>query len=182
MRLKTSLQVLFFTLIFYSLVTIAYGVWIIEIQHSWLPTWWLDRRFPFNLTIMYGIIMFSWWTFLISTGLTVVGYFFDEERKRPLKLFDKLNIFLFCAWFGLLIWFAWSIYLLRAYDIGDFWVVRIIQNILTGRNPRELPRYDIDVFPTLGDTVIISYIVSFIILYTAAFRAFYQSKMRNVAT
>jgi hypothetical protein len=44
--------------------------------------------------------------------------------------------------------------LLRIFDIGDFYVVRIIQNLFSGKSLVELPVRDIDFFPTLGDTVL----------------------------
>jgi hypothetical protein len=62
--------------------------------------------------------------------------------------------------------------LLRIFDIGDFYVVRIIQNLFSGKSVVELPVRDIDLFPTLGDTVFIAYSISFLFSYLASWRAF----------
>jgi hypothetical protein len=143
-------------------MTYVFGV--VVVFQTWLPTWWLDRRLPFRLIPL-------WVFFLVSLAASVISLYY-YPKNRPKLACDKVNGFLLYVAIGLIAWFVFAFCLIHTFYIGDFYVVRVIQNIFSGRSPLELPVRDIDLFPTLGDTVFITYFISFLSLYLASWRAF----------
>ena len=92
-------------------------------------------------------------------------------RNRPRLSFDGINKFLICVTIGILVWIAVALGLTHVLYIGDFNVLQIIQNVFSGEPRLELPVETIDVFPTLGDTVLIGYILAFLFSFFASWRA-----------
>jgi len=146
---------------------VAYGVWVVDIKHSWDPNWWLDRRFPFNLMPLWVFVAVSLIIFLLSVFFTWIS----KPEGFRLRC-DWVNKALLYVAAGMFVWIVWALNIVHTYYIGDFWVVRILENIWKGKDILALPISDIDVFPTLGDTIIIAYILSFLLFYIAAFRAY----------
>ena len=168
--MRDSVKALIIVLTVFSLFNLGYAVYIVDIVGSWRLEWWIDRRFPFNLIPL--------WLFAFVSAACFVFCIFLLWSNLPkgFKLrCDPINTLLLGYIIELFGWIIFAVYLIHKYYVGDFWVVRILENIFTGKNILELPTYDIDVFPTLGDTVIISYVLSFILLYIASWRALKKS-------
>ncbi len=164
LRARAPIQALLFVVLFFSIFNMVYAFSVVVVVQSWLPTWWLDRRFPFNMIPL-------WAFFLVSLAASIVSVYYIP-KNRPKLGCDKVNGFFVCTAIGLIAWILFAFSLIHTFYIGDFHVVRIIQNIFSGRSPLELPVEIIDVFPTLGDTVFITYSLSFFFLYLASWRAF----------
>ncbi len=73
---------------------------------------------------------------------------------------------------GFIAWLVFAFGIIRIFDIGDFWVVRIIQHMFSGKSLVALPVRDANLFPTLGDTAFIAYSISLLFSYLASWRAF----------
>ncbi len=163
-RMHASVQALLFVVLFFSIINMAYSFAVVVILQVWLPTWWLDRRFPFCMIPL-------WAFFLVSLATSVVSLCY-YPKNRPKLAYDKVNgIFVYMA-IGFIAWMVFAFGLIHTLYIGDFYVVRVIQYIFSGKNPLELPVRDVDLFPTLGDTVFIAYLISFLFSYLASWRAF----------
>jgi len=98
-------------------------------------------------------------------------------RNRPKLTFDWRNKFLICITIAFFIWIALALSLTHIFYIGDFNLMCIVQNAFSGEhsfqvNILELPVDSIDVFPTLGDTVLIGYVLAFLFSFFASWRAF----------
>ena len=158
------LQALFFVPLFFSVLNMAYTVMVVAFVRSWLLSWWIDRRFPFNVIPL-------WMFFLVSLAAFIVGIYY-YPTNRPKLGFDRANGFLLGIAIGLIAWIVFALSLTHTFYIGDFNVFRIMQNFLSGRHILELPVETIDVFPTLGDTVLIGYVFAFFFLFLASWRAF----------
>ena len=156
-------QAVLFVGLFFSVLNIAYTITVVVIVRSWLLTWWVDRRFPFCLIPLWAFL-------LVSTVLFMLGIFY-YPRNRPKLAFDGINKFLICVTIGIFVWIAVAVGLTHVLYIGDFNVLQIIQNAFSGEPLLELPVETIDVFPTLGDTVLIGYILAFLFSFFASWRA-----------
>jgi len=158
------MQSLPFVLLFFSVINMAYVFGVVVVFQTWLPTWWLDRRLPFRAIPL-------WAFFLVSLAASVISLYY-YPKNRPKLACDRVNGFLVYVAIGFIAWFVFAFVLIHTFYIGDFYVVRVIQNIFSGKGILELPVRDIDLFPTLGDTVFIAYLISFLSLYLASWRAF----------
>jgi hypothetical protein len=163
-RTHASVQALLFVVLFFSIINMAYSFAVVVILQSWLPTWHLDRRFPFSMIPL-------WAFFLVSLATSVVSLCY-YPKNRPKLAYDRVNGFFVCMAIGLIAWLVFAFGLIRIFDIGDFYVVRIIQNLFSGKSLVELPVRDFNLFPTLGDTAFIAYSISFLFSYLASWRAF----------
>lgn len=163
-RAHASVQALFFVLLFFSVINMVYAFGVIVVFQTWLPTWRLDRRFPFSAIPL-------WAFFLVSLLASVISLYY-YPKNRPKLACDRANGFFVYVAIGLIVWIFFAFSLIHTFYIGDFYIVDIIQNIFSGRGPLELSRGGIDLFPTLGDTVFIAYLISFLSLYLASWRAF----------
>jgi hypothetical protein len=88
---------------------------------------------------------------------------------------DKFNIFMIYASMGLLIWIVIAIMLTHTYYIGDFNMLSVLSAIFSGKEPIPyvaVPRESVDVVPTLGDSIFISYGFIFLFIYLANWRGF----------
>ena len=151
---------------FYAAFNIFYAVFCVDVVRSWRLDWWIDRRFPFNLIPMWFFLALS------IAVLTLSSFYRWANSVERLKLrYDRTNYFLFLLTLILIVWIILCCHIVHTYYIGDYWLPAIIQNILEGKDILALYWYQIDVFPTLGDTIIIAYVVSFLMLYTAYYRA-----------
>jgi len=175
-RSHASLQALLFVALLFSIVNMAYAFTVMVIFQSWLPTWRLDRRFPFALIPLWAV-------FLVSVAASVVSLYY-YPKHRPKLSYDRVNGVFVCMAIGLIIWIAFAFGLIHTFYIGDFYVVPIIQNIFSAKSLLELDVWYIDLFPTLGDTVFIAYSISFLLLYLASWRAFRTAheNMQSVIT
>ncbi|HJW97986.1 MAG TPA: hypothetical protein VJ529_02575 [Candidatus Bathyarchaeia archaeon] len=162
-RSHAFVQAVLFVGLFFSVLNIAYTITVVAIIRSWLLTWWVDRRFPFCLIPLWAFL-------LVSTVFFMLGIYY-YPRNRPRLAFDGINKFLICVTIGILVWIAVALGLTHVLYIGDFNVLQIIQNVFSGEPRLELPVETIDVFPTLGDTVLIGYILSFLFSFFASWRA-----------
>ena len=154
-------------LTFLSIVNVAYTFLVVVVLQSWLLTWWIDRRFPFRLVPL--------WVFcLVSLGVGALSlYYWGKAEHQPKLGCDKFTIVLIYGTMGLFVWIMIAISLTHTYYIGDFNVWSVLQAVLGGKDPIpfvEVPRESVDVFPTLGDSLFISYVLSFIFLYVANLR------------
>jgi hypothetical protein len=136
----------------------------VGVVRSWLLTWWVDRRFPFNMIPL-------WAFFLVSLAVFIVGISY-YPKDRPKLSFDRINGFLICVAIGFIAWLVLALGLTHTLYIGDFSVLRILGNAFSGRGLLELPVEAIDVFPTLGDTILIGYSLAFLFVLLASWRAF----------
>ena len=162
-RTHASVQALLFVVLFFSIINMAYSFAVVVILQSWLPTWHLDRRFPFSMIPL-------WAFFLVSLATSVVSLCY-YPKNRPKLAYDGVNGFFVCMAIGFIFWLVFGFGLIRIFDIGDFYVVRIIQNLFSGKSLVELPARDFSLFPTLGDTIFIAYSISFLFSYLASWRA-----------
>jgi len=163
-RTHASVQALFFVVLFFSIINMAYSLAVVVLLQSWLPAWRLDRRFPFSMIPL-------WAFFLVSLATSVVSLCY-YPKNRPKLTYDRVNGFLVCMAIGFIAWLVFGFGLIRIFDIGDFYVVGIIQNLFSGKSLLELDVWYIDLFPTLGDTIFIAYSISFLFSYLASWRAF----------
>jgi len=163
-RTHASVQALLFVVLFFSVINMAYTFTVVVVLQVWLPTWWIDRRFPFKLIPL-------WAFFLVSLTACVVSLYY-YPKNRPKLACDRVNGFFVYMAIGLIAWMVFAFGFIHTFYIGDLWVVSWIQNIFSGRSPLEYPVRHIDVFPTLGDTVFMAYSLSFLFLYLASWRAF----------
>lgn len=163
-RTHASVQALFFVALFFSIINMAYSFAVVVLLQCWLPTWHLDNRFPFSMIPL-------WAFFLVSLATSVVSLCY-YPKNRPKLAYDRVNGFFVCMAIGFIAWLVFGFGLIRIFDIGDFYVVRIIQNMFSGKSLVELPVRDFNLFPTLGDTVFIAYSISFLFSYLASWRAF----------
>jgi len=163
-RTHASLQALLFVVLIFSVINMAYTFAVVVLLQSWLPTWWLDRRFPFA--------MIPLWAFFLVSLATSVASLYYYPKHRPKLSYDRVNRVIVYMAIGLIAWIVFAFGLIHTFYIGDFYLVRIIQNIFSGKSLLELPVRDIDLFPTLGDTVFIAYSISFLFSYLASWRAF----------
>ncbi len=162
-REHAFVQAVLFVAIFFSGLNIVYTIIVVAVVRSWLLTWWVDRRFPFCLIPL--------WAFLIaSIAFFMVGIYY-YPRNRPRLAFDRVNKFLICITISIFVWIATALALTHTLYIGDFSVMQIVQNAFAGEPLLELPVETIDVFPTLGDTVLIGYIVAFLFSLFLSWRA-----------
>jgi len=169
LRLETGdkyLYALLNTTLYFALLNVVYAALVVDVVGSWRPEWWIDRRFPLNLIPM-------WFFASLSICLLIITAFFAWfYRPRNFRLrYDFLNVLLLSLTLGFIGWILMGLYLVHTYYIGDYWVVQILDNIWNSRNILSLPAYDIDRFPTLSDTIILSYLASFGLLYFANYRA-----------
>lgn len=165
--LRKPLQSLLMPLTFLAIVNVAYTFLVVVVLQSWLLTWWIDRRFPFRLVPLWVFCFFS----LVVGALSL--YYWRKVDRQPKLGCDKFNIFLIYGTMGLFVWILIAISLTHTYYIGDFNVWSVLQAVLSGKDPIpfiEVPRESVDVFPTLGDSLFISYFLSFIFLYIANLR------------
>lgn len=163
-RTHASVQALFFVVLFFSIINMAYSFAVVVLLQSWLPAWRLDRRFPFSVIPLWAFFLVSLATFVVS-----LCYY---PKNRPKLTYDRVNGFLVYMTIAFIAWLVFGFGLIRIFDIGDFYVVGIIQNLFSEKSLVELPVRDIDIFPTLGDTVFIAYSISFLFSYLASWRAF----------
>ncbi len=162
-REHAFVQAVLFVAIFFSGMNIFYTITVVAVVRSWLLTWWVDRRFPFCLIPL--------WAFLLaSITFFIVGIYY-YPRNRPRLAFDRVNKFLICVTVSIFIWIAMALALTHTLYIGDFSVIQIVQNAFAGEPLLELPVSTIDVFPTLGDTVLIGYITAFLFSSFLSWRA-----------
>lgn len=154
--------------IFLSIVNVAYTYLVVVVIQSWLLTWHLDRRFPFSMIPLWAFCLVS-----IAAG-TISMYACTQKTEYQPKLgCDKFNTFLIYMTIGLFVWIMIAIGLTHTYYIGDFNVWSVLQTILSGKVPipfEAVPRESVDIFPTLGDSLFIAYLLSFIFLYLANWR------------
>lgn len=163
-RTHASMQAILFVSIFFSTLNIAYTITVVAVVRSWLLTWWVDRRFPFCLIPLWVFLLFS-------IALLILGIYF-YPNNRPKLRFDRINKLLIFITFGIFVWIILALSLTHTMYIGDFNVLHMLQNVFSGRSILELPLETIDIFPTLGDTILIGYILCFLFLFLASWRAF----------
>ncbi len=163
-RTHASVQALLFVVLFFSIINMVYSFAVVVILQAWLPTWHLDNRFPFSMIPL-------WAFFLVSLATSVVSLCY-YPKNRPKLAYDRVNGFFVCMAIGFIAWLVFAFGLIRIFDIGDFWVVRIIQHMFSGKSLVALPVRDGNLFPTLGDTAFIAYSISFLFSYLASWRAF----------
>ncbi len=157
------IHAILFVALFFSALNIAYTITVLVVARSWLLTWWVDRRFPFCLIPL--------WAFLLaSIAFLVLGIYY-YPRNRPKVAFDRINKFLICITISIFVWILIALALIHTLYIGDFNVLQIVQNAFSGVSLLELPVETIDVFPTIGDTVLIGYILAFLFSFIASWRA-----------
>ena len=163
---KRYLYALLSTIPYFALLNVIYAALVTDVIESWRPEWWIDRRFPLNLVPLWFFASISFCLLIITAFLAWL------YRPHNFKLkCDSMNILLLSLTLGFIGWIVTGLYLIHTYYIGDYWIVRIIDNIWSGKNILSLPTCDIDRFPTLSDTVILAYIVSFGLLYLVNYRA-----------
>ena len=163
-RKYAPVQAILYVAMIFSVLNIAYTVMVTVIVQSWLLTWWIDRRFPFCLIPLWAFL-------LVSIVFFVMGIYY-YPRRRPQLHFDRINKFLICITIGVIGWIVLALSLTHWLYIGDFNVLRIIKNIFSGNDLLVLSVGAIDVFPTLGDTVLIGYMLAFFFLFLISWRAF----------
>jgi hypothetical protein len=149
------------------MLNVAYAMLVVVVFQSWLLTWHLDRTFPFNMIPMWAFCLIS----------TVAGFlslrYYRRAPNQPKFGYDKFNIYLIYATMGSIIWIVVAVMLIHTYYIGDFNIGNVILAIISGKAPLpfvELPLQSVDVFPTLGDSIFIAYLLSFVFLYLASWR------------
>ena len=163
LRMHAFLQAILFVALFFSALNILYTVTVVVVIRSWLITWWIDRRFPFCLIPMWAFL-------LVSIAFFLLGIYY-YPRNRPKLHFDKINKFLICITISVIAWIALALGLTHTLYIGDFNVLHIIQNAFSGSDLLVLSWDAVDVFPTLGDTVLIGYILAFFFSSLTSWRA-----------
>lgn len=162
-RKYTFVQAILYVAMIFSVLNIAYVVAVVVIIQSWLLTWWIDRRFPFCLIPMWAFL-------LVSVAFFLLGFFY-YPKNRPKLHFDKVNKLLICTLIGIVAWIGLALGLTHTLYIGDFNVFSIIKNGFSGTDLLVLSWDAVDVFPTLGDTVLIGYILAFFFSFLIVWRA-----------
>jgi hypothetical protein len=164
-------QAFLFVAIFFSALNILYTIVVVAVIRSWLLTWWIDRRFPFCLIPL-------WVFLLVSIALFLLGIYF-HPKYGPRLTFDGVNKILICVTMSIFVWMAIALCLTHVFYIGDFNVLQIIQNAFAGEYIMNLPISTIDAFPTLGDTVLIGYVLAFLFSFFASWRALRTMRWDN---
>ena len=160
------LQALFMVIPYHALFNVVYSITIVDLIGSWTLTWWIDRRFPFSMMPLWAFTTVSVAALFLCLFLAWIN---RPERFR--LLCDKINWCLCILIIGIFAWMVLLVSLIHTYYIGDFCILRFIPNVIAGRYPFDIPFSEVDVFPTFGDTVIISYLLSFLLLYLANWHA-----------
>lgn len=179
--LRKSVQSLLMPLIILSILNVAYTILVVVVLQSWLLTWHLDGRFPFDIIPLWAFCLVS-----IGAGFLSLRYY-RRAPNQPKFGRDKFNMILIYATMGSIIWIFVAIMLIHTYYIGDFNVGNVLLAIISGKAPLpfvELPLQSVDVFPTLGDSIFIAYSLSFVFLYSASWRGIkaYDSTSKSSRT
>jgi hypothetical protein len=110
--------------------------------------------------------------FLLASIVFLVLGIYYYPRNRPRLAFDRVNKFLICITISIFVWIAVELALTHTLYIGDFNAIPIVQKAFAGEPLLGLPVETADVFPTLGDTVLIGYMLAFLFSLFAGWRAF----------
>lgn len=100
--LRRSVQSLLIPVLFLSMLNIFYTFLMVVFQ-SWRLTWWIDRRFPFNMIPLWAFCLVSFAAWVISVYHVII-----IPKNHLVKLgCDRANVFFLYMVFGCLSNFWW---------------------------------------------------------------------------